>query len=305
MSSDQNFVRAARGGDSRPVTGRLTVEVEVAPAIQRLVIVSDLHAYKEPLDALDQRLDHLSEPYLVFVNGDIFEGGIDGRYALEWAMRRAAGRTVRGNHDSAIHEYLDADPSVADGAALDTELATYRRLSPDQLEFVKSLPDVLDVRWRGQTLRLMHGHFNLRTPGSTNWRLPPADLADLFADPAIDLTVIGHTHYPFVSHGAAGVLANPGSVAAPLFRYLDPSGREIDRRADDSNLSIDDNRSSFLTVTETAGQLRPKIERFDYDRATLLRRHAAHSNLRMPLEIRRAWIMEGQAPDPRRRRRDA
>ena len=287
-------------GASRPAAGRLTDEVEVAASIRRLVIVSDLHAYREPLEALDQWLDQLPGPYLVFVNGDIFEGGIDGRYALEWTMRRAAGRTTRGNHDSAIFEYLDADPSVADGAAPDTELATYRTLSPGQLEFVKSLPDILDVRWRGRTLRLMHGHFNLRSSGSTDWRLALADLTRLFADPAVDLTVIGHTHYPFVSQGAAGALANPGSVAAPLFSYAADSGQVVDRRADDPNLSIDDSRPSFLTVTEADGQLRATIERFDYDRDRLFRRHAAHHNLRIPLETRRAWITEGRAPGRRR-----
>ena len=278
----------------------MTAEVQISDEVRRLVIVSDLHAYREPLEALDQWLDQLPGPYLVFVNGDIFEGGIDGRYALEWTMRRAAGRTIRGNHDSAIFEYLDADPSPDDRAPADTELAAYRTLSPDQLEFVKSLPDILDVRWRGRTLRLMHGHFNLRSSGSTDWRLSPADLADLFADPAVDLTVIGHTHHPFVSRSAAGALANPGSVAAPLFSYAADSGQAIDRRADDPSLSVSDSRPSFLTVTEADGGLRATIERFDYDRATLLRRHAAHHNLRIPLETRRAWITEGRAPGRRR-----
>lgn len=270
--------------------------VDVDPSIPRLVIVSDLHGYKEPLDALDEWLEQLREPYLVFVNGDIFEGGIDGRFAVEWTMRRAAGRTTRGNHDSAIFEYLKAEPPADDHAPDDTELGAYREMTPDQLEFVKSLPDILDVRWRGNSLRLMHGHFNLRTPARTNWRLPPAELSELFADHEVDLTVIGHTHHPFVSQGAAGAVANPGSVAVPLFRYRDHSGREIDRRADDPNLSVDDSRPSFLTVTEADGRLQPRIERFDYDRQGLLRRHAARDGLKIPFDIRRAWIMKGQAP---------
>ena len=278
----------------------MTAEVQVSDEVRRLVIVSDLHAYREPLEALGRRLDQLTEPYQVFVNGDIFEGGIDGRYALEWTMRRAAGRTIRGNHDSAIFEYLDAGPSIADGALADTELAAYRTMTPHQLEFVKSLPDILDVRWRGHTLRLMHGHFNLRTPETTNWRLTPAELTRRFGDPAVDLTVIGHTHYPFVSRSADGAVANPGSVAAPLFSYAADSGQVVDRRADNPSLSITDSRPSFLTVTNSDGQLRATIERFDYDRDRLLRRHAAHHNLRIPLETRRGWITEGRAPGRRR-----
>jgi len=274
----------------------VTARVEVSAATERLVIVSDLHGYREPLEAIDHWLARLSEPHRVFVNGDIFEGGIDGLYAVEWTMRRATGRTTRGNHDSAIFEFLRAKRPTSERAPDDTELAAYREMTPDQLEFVKSLPDILDVRWRGHSLRLMHGHFNLRTPETTNWRLRPAELSELFADPAVDLTVIGHTHYPFISQGAAGALANPGTVAAPLFRYRDPSGREIDRRVDDPDLSINDNRPSFLSVTEADGRLQPTIERFDYDREGLLRRHADRDGLRVPLETRRAGIMEGRAP---------
>ena len=301
MPSDHDAAGASGARASRPPIGRVTAEVEVDPAIQRLVVVSDLHAYREPLEALDQRLAQLTEPYLVFVNGDIVGGGIDGRFALEWTMRRAAGRTTRGNHDSAIFENLDIDPSQPDSAAADTELGAYRQLSADQLEFVRSLPDVLEVRWRGRTLRLMHGHFNLRTPDVTNWRLTPCELTERFGDPAVDLTVIGHTHYPFVSHSAEGAVANPGSVAAPLFRYLNESGHEIDRRADDPNLSVDDSRPSFLTISQSRSRLQPTIERFDYDRAKLLERHAARDNLHMPLETRRAWIMDAHAPAPRSR----
>ena len=302
MPSDHDAAGASGARASRPQIGRVTAEVEVDPAVQRLVVVSDLHAYREPLEALDQRLAQFTEPYLVFVNGDIFEGGIDGRFALEWTMRRAAGRTTRGNHDSAIVEYLDIDPSQRDSAAADTELGAYRTLTSDQLESVKSLPDVLDVRWRGYALRLLHGHFNLRTPGGTNWWLTPSELSERFGDPAVDLTVIGHTHYPFVSRSADGAVANPGTVAAPLFRYLDESGQEIDRRPDDPNLSVDDSRPSFLTITESRGQLQPTIERFEYDRTKLLERHAAKDNLHMPLETRRAWIMDAHAPVPRSRR---
>lgn len=286
----------AQFGDRRMPRPRVTARVDVSDATERLVIVSDLHGYREPLEAIDQWLARLSEPHLVFVNGDIFEGGIDGRFALEWTMRRAPRRTTRGNHDSAVFEYLEAEPSRSERAPDDTELGVYREMTPDQLAFVKSLPDVLDVHWRGRTLRLMHGHFNLRTPANTNWRLRPAELSEIFADPAVDLTVIGHTHYPFISQGAAGALANPGTVAAPLFRYRDPSGREIDRRVDDPDLSVNDNRPSFLTITEANGRLQPRIERFDYDREGLLRRHADRDGLRVPLETRRAGIMEGRAP---------
>jgi hypothetical protein len=55
--------------------------VDVDGSVERLVVVSDLHAYREPLDAVDGYLSELTDVYQLFVNGGILEGGMLERYA--------------------------------------------------------------------------------------------------------------------------------------------------------------------------------------------------------------------------------
>ena len=130
MPSDHDSAGASGTRASRPAGGRVTAEVDVDPAIQRLVIVSDLHGYKEPLDALDQWLDQLTEPCLVFVNGDIFEGGIDGQFrtGMDDAPRR---RPHDQGQPRQRHLRISSTcRTIADvtAPAADTELSAYRQL---------------------------------------------------------------------------------------------------------------------------------------------------------------------------------
>jgi hypothetical protein len=141
--------------------------VDVDASVQRLIVVGDLHAYREPLDAVDAYLQTLTDRYEVFVNGDLFEGGMDAEATVEWVRRRAAGRATRGNHDSLVFAYAGNHRSrdVPDLWAPDTELGAYRRLNAEQIQFLLELPDQLMVRWRGKTIRILHGHPAVITSG--------------------------------------------------------------------------------------------------------------------------------------------
>ena len=266
--------------------------IELDDSIDRLIVVSDLHAYLEPLAAVDAYLDTLSESYRVVVNGDLFEGGIDAAATVDWVRARASGRTTRGNHDSRIFAYLaqETDQDPPSQWKLDGELGSYQILNAEQLEFVADLPDQLMVRWRNRTIRILHGHQTPRNPDYTNWRATPDDLMELFHDPQVDLTVIGHTHYPFVRERDGAWLANAGSVATPLNRWRD-SGPIQNRCADDNSVSDDDASCSFLSITVDAGAVAAEIVRFDYDRQGLLDRYARYTDLSVPMSFRRVLIL--------------
>lgn len=266
--------------------------IELDDSIDRLIVVSDLHAYLEPLAAVDAYLDTLSESYRVVVNGDLFEGGIDAAATVDWVRARASGRTTRGNHDSRIFAYLaqETDQDPPSQWKLDGELGSYQTLNPEQLEFVADLPDQFMVRWRDRTIRILHGHQTPRNPDYTNWRATPDHLMELFHDSQVDLTVIGHTHYPFVRERDGAWLANAGSVATPLNRWRD-SGPIQNRCADDNSVSDDDASCSFLSITVDAGAVAAEIVRFDYDRQGLLDRYARYTDLSLPMSFRRVLIL--------------
>ena len=284
-----------RPGDLRLWTPTFQ-RVEVEPESDLLVIASDLHAYREPLDAFSVELARLSDRRTLFVNGDLLEGGIDGAYTVEWVRDHAAGRTTRGNHDSAIFRHLataNDEDTRADWPA-DTEMGSYSALDADQLDFLAGLPDVLEVYWRGWHVRLLHGHFNLHSPDYTSWQLTPEAQLDLFHDPGVALTVVGHTHYPYVRERDGSRVANSGSISAPLCRFQDASDNPVNRCLEDPDVPEGDSQSHFLLVREDGPRLNVEIQRFDYDRAALMDRYMDRSDLDMPLHIRRAWVLDGQ-----------
>ncbi len=272
-----------------------SLRVDVEPESDLLVIASDIHAYREPLDAFSAMLARLSDRWTLFVNGDLLEGGLDAAYTVEWVREHAGGRTTRGNHDSAIFRHLAAagDESPVGGPP-DLEIGAYGTLDADQLAFIAGLPDVLEVYWRGWHLRLLHGHFNLHNPDYTFWQVTPEAQLDLFHDPAVALTVVSHTHYPFVRERDGSRVANSGSISAPICRFQNPSGDSVNRCIDDPDVSSGDSQSHFLTISEDGPRLKIDIQRFDYDRAALMARYTARTDLHMPLHMRQAWVMNGQ-----------
>ena len=268
-------------------------EIVLDDAVDRLIVISDLHAYLEPLAAVDAYLDSLGATCRVVVNGDLFEGGIDASATVDWVRAQAPGATTRGNHDSRIFAYLaqETDQDRPSQWKLDGELGSYQALSDVQLQFIAGLPDQLMLRWRGRTIRILHGHHTPRRPDYVDWRSTPDQLMDLFHDAHVDLTAIGHTHYPFVRQRHGSWLANSGSVAAPIHRWRD-TGLVHNRCASDDSVPDDDVRCSFLSIGQDAGALTPEIVRFDYDRRGLVDRYARYADLSQPISLRRVWMLQ-------------
>lgn len=279
-----------------PRTWEIEAErVSLDDSVERLVILSDLHSHREPLEAVDSYLGGLNERYEVFVAGDIFEGGLDAAATVEWVQRRAMGRTVRGNHDSGVFEYVVADDCerAAHSTQPDSEWSGYGQLSADQISFVVGLPDELVVQWRGMTIRILHGHQNHNNPDYTPWKSTPDQLMRLFHDPDFDLTVIGHTHFPFVREADGSLLANCGSSAVPICRFRLADGTTEDRCAAEGYLARDCCDPSLLTVTQSGGGLVAEVVHFDYDRRALLQRYSGRTDTTMPYRFREVWVTQG------------
>jgi len=288
-----NRVRADWNPGEERFWDPVVTSVVISDDIDRLVVVSDLHAYREPLEVLDTHLQDGASESQVLVNGDILEGGLDSIETVAWVRNHAAGYTTRGNHDSGVFRYLRDGPSAASEVAADSEMGAYTALDAEAMGFLEGLPDVLDVRWKGFQLRLMHGHFSLRTRAHTDWKLGRDAIVELFADATVDLTVVGHTHYPFVANGSSGRVANSGSLVAPIYRFTQLDGQQIDRRVEDLAVADGEVHSSYLVVDVIDGILHARLEMFQFDRERLLRRYDARDDLRMAPLFRRRWITEG------------
>jgi len=269
--------------------------VEIGSEIDRLIVVSDLHGYREPLLGVDRCLESLPGTRAVFVNGDLFEGGIDPMEMIEWVRANADGRTTRGNHDSAVFAFMQ-NRTLEYGSQHwmgDGELAGYKCLNAEQLEFVAGLPDQLLVKWRGKTIRMLHGHWNHAVTGYTDWKSTPDQLMALFYDPGVDCTTIGHTHYPFVRKQAGSILANSGSVSVPIQRFRSAHGPVTDRDEMEGRGSNQPVESSLLSITVGNGELCVEIVPVDFDRIGMLKRYEELDNLLIPFSTRKTWVEEG------------
>lgn len=292
-----------------------TQTLDIAPSIQRLIVVSDLHGYKEPLEALDSHLRKIPDHYEIIVNGDLLDGGIDAAETIDWVCRNATGRTTRGNHDGqlslfdSVRKREDNSWTMVSGADTDftksklewirrqmqspeSELRSYTKLTEQQLQVIRQLPDQLLVHWRGKVIRVMHGHVTL-DGRAVSWQLTPKQSMEMLHDTSVDLTLVAHTHLPFVMDRDGCLLANSGSVAVPMCRIRDKAGRIVSHTGDDTPQAEDDWRSSFLSISEQSGQLDVRIVRFDYDRLGLLERYEQFDGLTTPMEYRRVLLLKG------------
>jgi diadenosine tetraphosphatase ApaH/serine/threonine PP2A family protein phosphatase len=101
----------------------------------RYLIVSDIHANREALDAV---VENAAGKYdVIFCCGDVVGYGADPNYGVEW-VRANVKTTVRGNHDRACAGLEDLE--WFNPAARHSALWTRAELTDENLEWLRTLP---------------------------------------------------------------------------------------------------------------------------------------------------------------------
>ena len=249
-------------------------ELTLADTVEHILVVSDLHAFRGPLEAFDGLRTSFRCSQVIF-NGDIFPGGTEPVETLEWVRGNAAEFAVLGNHDERV---LGEE---GDDGTIFTEAGIARRLPSEQRAYLAALPHTLDVLWRGRRIRVTHGH---RLPSGElgppdSFRTKPRGLVARYEDSGADLVCVAHTHYAFVYEATECIVANGGSMSWPILAVEEEDGTVVSQGDDDDPAG--DTRSSFLAVSENGGTLTVEITRFDYDRGKALERlrNAGHPHL--------------------------
>jgi putative phosphoesterase len=173
----------------------------------KIVIISDIHANMEALEALPTLGDQL------WVLGDLVNYGPDPVAVVDW-VRKHATVVVRGNHDHAAASGEDPRCSAPFREMSDAMLAyTQASLRDDQREYLSSLPLVLTERVEGLSFFLCHA-----TPSDPLFRYIQADSPQWAEEcelAAADILLTGHTHIPFIRTVGQRIVANPGSIGQP------------------------------------------------------------------------------------------
>jgi putative phosphoesterase len=172
----------------------------------KILIISDLHANLEAIEALPKGFDQL------WVLGDLVNYGPDPSAAIRY-VRQHASLIVRGNHDHAVG--FGEDPRCSGrfrNMAEETCQYTRSVLEEDELRYLRSLP--LTV-----ACDVGHRHFLLchAVPSNPLYEYRTAESDLWFEDPAgwSGVLLAGHTHLPFQRTYAGKTIVNPGSVGQP------------------------------------------------------------------------------------------
>src|SRR5687768_8220689 len=224
-------------------------------AIDRLIVVSDIHAHLQPAVALDEMRQRIGERHQIVFNGDLCFGGVRPAEVVQWVRAVAGPLATLGNHDEAMLTKTEAD-----AAPPYTEAGAYQRLSGDERRYCRELPHRLILEWRTKRIVLMHGHV---TPDGkpASWQATPEEQASLFDDESADLCLMGHTHYPYTLRRGHRQFANSGSMAAIILATVD--GVAFRPQSGRPTLEPDaDCRPSCLLVTHDPNDLVVEIARF-------------------------------------------
>jgi protein phosphatase len=173
----------------------------------RVVIISDVHANMEALEALPETGDQL------WVLGDLVNYGPDPAAVVDW-VREHATVVIRGNHDHAAATGEDPRCSAPFREMSRVMLAyTRTNLSLDQHEYLGELPLTRAVKIDDTAFFLCHAApsqplFEYVGVDSPQWERESEATA-------ADVLLTGHTHIPFIRAFGGRIVANPGSIGQP------------------------------------------------------------------------------------------
>ena len=248
--------------------GRCRRQLEIPESTEKLLILSDIHAFFGPLREIEKLKAHELEETQVLFTGDLFGVGADPLESIQWLMSHAGPFTAAGNHDDDV-----AFMEPPRGSHRKNTFEGIRQmLSNEQAAFMQDMPYLLNVKWRGHDIQLFHSHrlVSGETHGEDIIRWTPQDYVERFANPSVSLVVAGHTHFPFVRPVGNSLIANCGSTSIPIIGNIGDDGR-LFHRTDNHNTPWD-HRPSFLEVAENGGNIDVKIIHFQHNRDDALRR---------------------------------
>ena len=177
----------------------------------RIAALYDIHGNLPALDAVLAEVDADVDADVILVGGDTVAGPAPSETLERLRSLDADVRFIRGNADREVYE---ADRQ---GRAPHEVMEFARaRLSPEQLDFLRSLPLTVSVG------RVLFCHATPRNDEEIFTRISPDERwAEALAGVDADVVVCGHTHVQFDRRIGDIRLVNAGSVGMP---YADEPG---------------------------------------------------------------------------------
>jgi putative phosphoesterase len=173
----------------------------------KILIVSDIHANRQALEAINEPHD------ACFFLGDLVDYGCEPLPCIDW-VRKHANYAVRGNHDHGAAQLVPIQgTSGFRYLTAATRVWTVRMLVNEHRRFLADLPLSQSLTLGGKKFLLVHGS--------------PRDPLDEYAPPEVefwqkrlegmnyDYVLVGHTHRQYALQVGSTWIINPGSVGLP------------------------------------------------------------------------------------------
>lgn len=178
-----------------------------------IAILSDIHANNFALEAVINDVE-ANQCEQIWVLGDLVGYYYWPKPVIDYFMNNEKCTVIKGNHEKLL-ERASSDPQFAEvcrkkyGSGINICIDT---LSPEQRDWLKNLPESLELTIGDLKVGLYHG-----SERSVNeYIYPDCNPARLAKIPtSFDYIFFGHTHYPVVFCQNGTLIANPGSVGQP------------------------------------------------------------------------------------------
>lgn len=178
----------------------------------KLALVTDLHANREGVEAVLEHAKSQGAGQYAFL-GDFVGYGADPAWVVD-CVREHVGRgalAIKGNHDAAT--VMGPQPSMIEDARA-VVAWTHDQLSPEQLDFLSTLPLTAVDGTR------LYVHANAFAPAEWAYIHARADAVRSMHATACRITFCGHVHEPRLYHlattGKVGEFAPVPDVPIPL-----------------------------------------------------------------------------------------
>jgi putative phosphoesterase len=172
----------------------------------KILILSDIHANIEALEAIRGKYDYL------LCLGDLVDYGPSPRECIDF-IKNNAHAVVRGNHDDAVAFRTDCKCSEAyEAMAVNTRELMWSILGEPEINYLSSLPLNTVLELGGAKFFLTHA-----TPTDNLFKYLLPDSPDYVWGQKIegldaDFVLLGHTHLSMVKRIYETTIVNPGSV---------------------------------------------------------------------------------------------
>jgi putative phosphoesterase len=176
----------------------------------KIAIISDIHGNYDALKVV------LKEAKVQGVAHLLILGDLVGYYyhpdKIFDALSSWSYDLIKGNHEYILEKLIE-NPEIGDSIRLkygSGHQEAINKLSPEQLQFLKNLPETKVVKFDEISILMSHG-----SPWSNDFYIYPdckKETIEKCDSKQHDFVLIGHSHYAFAFKNTNSILINPGSV---------------------------------------------------------------------------------------------